>query len=286
MRPSLLFQLANEPWFIAETIHSELLTDAVHASAFAPTSSDAGAVDTVTRTMALAFPQRPAATMEKDTGIAHVHIFGPLARNLPPLERAMGKTDFAQIHEDFAAAKAAGARGILLHIDSPGGTVNGTPEAADLVAASEIPVVVHARRAASAAYYIAAGAKAIVASPSAEVGSVGVMMPRVNLTGVMEKLGIKAETITNTAGDLKGISPTGELTPVQRAHLQETADGMFAAFRDHILNHRQVPATAMRGQTFSGFGAMSANLADAIGDPSQARAILLQTLSAGSKHAA
>lgn len=282
MRLSLLHQLATEPWFISEPVHAELLADSLQAMAHLSATAEMD----VAKVLALAFPQRPAATMEKETGIAHIHVFGALARNLPPLARATGKTDFAQIHEDFATAQAAGARGILLHIDSPGGTVNGTPEAAALVAESKIPVVVHATRAASAAYYIAAGAKAIVASPSAETGSIGVMMPRVNLTGALEKLGIKADTITNTAGDLKGITASGELTPAQREYLQSEADGMFAAFRDHILNHRVVPPRAMRGQTLSGTAALTANLIDDIGSPATARMILLDHISAGLKTAA
>lgn len=278
MRFSLLSQLACEPWYISETLHAELLADMLQAaSAIAPAGSDS---EGLTRTLALAFAQRPAATMEKETGLAHIHVFGPVARNLPPIERAMGKTDFAQLHEDFATACAAGARGVLLHMDTPGGTVNGTPEGAKLIADCPIPVVVHAKRAASAGYYIAAGADRIIASPSAEVGSIGVMMPRVDLSEALARVGIKMDTITNTAGDLKGIGQ-GALTPVQREHLKAEADGMFNAFRDHILNHRTVPAAAMRGQTMTGSAALAANLIDAVGDAGAARAHLLTLISAG-----
>lgn len=277
MNLSLLHALASEPWYISETTHAELLSEAFSVAASPSAEPD------LAKIMGIAFPQRPAATLERDTGIAHIHVFGPVSRNLPPLQRTMGKTDFAQIHDDFATAKAAGASGILLHVDSPGGTVNGTPEAAALVSGTTLPVVVHAQRAASAGYYIAAGADRIFASPSAEVGSIGVMFPRVNLAAALEKAGIKAETITNTAGDLKNISSTSELTPAQRAHIQEEADGMFAAFRDHILNHRTVGAGAMRGQTFSGQAALAANLIDELGTPADARASLIKLISAGSK---
>lgn len=277
MRFSFLHQLSSEPWFISEALHAELLAESI---AFAASSS--GDSD-LSKVLAIAFPQRKAASMEKGTGIAHIHVFGPVARNLPPLQRATGKTDFAQIHEDFSAAKAAGASGILLHIDSPGGTVNGTPEAAALIADCDVPVVVHAERAASAGYYLAAGADAIISSPSADVGSIGVMFPRVDLSEALKKAGIKAEAITNTEGDLKGISATGELTPVQRDYLKSEADGMFATFKQHVLNHRAVPATAMRGQTLSGSAALAANLVDALGDASVSRAHLLKLISAGSK---
>jgi ClpP class serine protease len=270
-----LHQLTTEPWFISPDEHAALL--AQQTALFALAAPATAPVD-VSKALAAAFKQRPEATIEKDTGIAHIHLFGAVARNLAPLQRATGMTDFEQLHQDFAGATASGARGILLHVDSGGGTVNGTPEAAALVAKSPIPVVVHAERAGSAAYYIAAGATKIIASPSAEVGSIGVVMPRVDMSEALKTAGVKSDFITNTGGDLKAINPATPLTPAQREHLQAQADTMFAAFRAHVTDHRAIPATAMRGQTLSGSAALAASLVDGLGTAADARAVLLQRI--------
>lgn len=274
----LLQSLSAEPWFISEVDHALLLSRHCRSLEFLVGPEAPITEADLAKAMGLAFAQRPAATIDQTTGLAEIHLFGAVARNLAPLQRATGMTDFAQLHSDFSAALGAGARGILLHVDSPGGTVSGTPEAAALVANSPVPVVAHLARAGSAAYYIAAGARRLIASPSGDVGSIGVIMPRVDLSGALEKLGIKQDTITNTAGDLKNISSTGALTEAQRTYLQSEADGMFAAFRDHILAHRLVPASAMRGQTLSGSAALAANLCDELGSAATARAHLLAML--------
>jgi ClpP class serine protease len=202
--PSLFNQLTSEAWYIGGAAHSILL--AIHGCAEKATALDGD----ISKALSMAFSQRKPMGVEKETGIARISMFGPLARNLAPLQRATGMTDFAQLHEDFSAAGEQGAKGILLLIDSPGGTVNGTPEGAAVVAESKIPVVVHASRAGSAAYYIASGARRIVADPSAEMGSIGVMMPRVDLSEALKRSGIRADVIVNTGGDLKAISAATE----------------------------------------------------------------------------
>jgi signal peptide peptidase SppA len=215
-------------------------------------------------------------------GVARIHILGPMARNLSNLERACGATGFEQIQADIRTAVSCGARGLLLVIDSGGGTVNGTPETAALVAevATSLPVVVStADVIGSGAYYIAAGATRIYATPSAMVGSIGVVMPWVDFSEAMKMEGLVGQPITNKEGDLKGAGwITGTFTPAQRANAQEEVDAMFADFRDHVLSHRNIPASAMRGQTLSGRAALDANLIDAFGDESAARAALLSLL--------
>jgi ClpP class serine protease len=52
-------------------------------------------------------------------------------------------------------------------------------------------------------------------------------------------------------------------------------DDFFGQFRDHVLTHRDVPASAMRGQTLLGTRAKDANLVDRIGSYSEAYEELL-----------
>lgn len=220
-------------------------------------------------------PRRPMAVDAQ--GIATIHVLGPLGRNLSNLEKTCGATSFEDIESELEQANADPAvRGILLHVDSPGGTVQGTPEAAAAVAASAKPVVAYTDGLmASAAYYLSAGASRIIASPSADVGSIGVYIPWVDYSGANEAAGIRPDPIVNTGGDLKATGFGGVLTEAQRAHLQEQVDLSFADFKAHIAAHREVAEPAMRGQTLSGSQAIAANLVDALGTLAQARALLL-----------
>jgi signal peptide peptidase SppA len=216
---------------------------------------------------------RPKMTIGTD-GIATIDILGPVARGMSNLERACGATGFEELATELQAAFSS-ARGILLRGNTPGGTVNGTPEIAAMIAESPIPVVAHtADMIASAGYYLAAGARAIIATPSAAVGSIGVLYAWMDYKEQLKMLGLAGAPITNKEGDLKGLGFTGELTPVQREYLEEEAQTLFDRFKGHVLQYREVPDAAMRGQVLQGPEALAANLIDELGDEAHARAVL------------
>lgn len=219
--------------------------------------------------------QRKPLDIDRD-GIATIHILGPLGKGLSKMEQACGATSFEQIRSDYAEAISKGARGLLLEFDSPGGTVGGTPELADMIASKPLPTVAYTEDLmASCAYYLAAGADAIVASQSASVGSIGVYIPWVDSSARYAAAGLRPDPIVNTGGDLKAIGFGGRLTEAQRAHLQEDVDQSFADFKAHVTLHRAVPDSAMRGHVLSGKAALGANLIDRIGDMQTAREVLV-----------
>lgn len=219
---------------------------------------------------------RQPLTVDAD-GVATVHVLGPVGKNLSKMEQACGSTSFESVQADMKAANADPAvKGILLRVDSPGGTVQGTPETAAIVAESVKPVVAYTEDVmASAAYYIAAGATKIVASRSADVGSIGVYIPWVDSSAAIAAAGYKPDPIVNAGGDLKAMGFGGTLSDAQRAYLQDQVDEDFAQFRAHILDNRTVPDSAMRGQTLSGQAAVDAGLVDMLGDIGTARTLLL-----------
>jgi signal peptide peptidase SppA len=226
------------------------------------------------------FPQRRQLSIDSD-GIANIHILGPLGKNLSKVEQSCGATGFEQIRADYGDALKAGAKGILLQFDSPGGTVQGTPELASLIASKPVPTVAYTEDLmASAAYYLAAGADSIVASQSAAVGSIGVYIPWVDSSARMTAAGLKADPIVNAGGDLKAMGFGGKLSEAQRAHLQEQVDNDFAAFKAHVTAYRALPDAAMRGQVETGAKALDLNLIDTIGDMDTARGKLLARIRA------
>src|SRR5690606_27539836 len=86
--------------------------------------------------------------------------------------------------------------GVVLDIDSGGGQVSGTPEFHDVVKNASKPVVSYTDGLmCSAAYYIGSAASYIVANKRADaIGSIGVMIHFVDLTGYYEKKGAKVIT--------------------------------------------------------------------------------------------
>ena len=114
---------------------------------------------------------------------------------------------------------------ILLDVDSPGGTIAGTIEAAsalsDLRAEADKPIVaVSNYLTASAAYWIAAAAAhELIASPSSLTGSIGVIAAHEDASGAYEQAGIKVEFIT--AGEFKAEgNDTEPLSDEGRAFIQ------------------------------------------------------------------
>lgn len=220
------------------------------------------------------FVQRRPLAIDSE-GIATVHVYGPLAKGISKLEKTCGCTGYEDLRDDLQTAFAQ-ARGILLHVDSPGGGVIGCQEVAEMIAASSIPLVAYSEDCmCSAAYFLAAGADAIVVSPSSYVGSIGVYIPWVDYSAEMAARGLKPDPVVNTGGEFKAIGFTGSLTPEHRAHWQESVDEDFAAFSSHVLLHRDIAPETMRGQAVSGRVAVTLNLADQLGNLSAARAKLV-----------
>jgi protease-4 len=104
------------------------------------------------------------------------------------------------------ASQDKAIKGILLKIDSPGGGVTASDlvfrEIKDFKESHKIPIVACITgQGTSGAYMVALAADHIVALPSAVVGNVGVLLPSISLEGLMDKLGIKNQTLTS--GKLK-----------------------------------------------------------------------------------
>jgi signal peptide peptidase SppA len=166
-----------------------------------------------------------------------------------------------------AIGEAAGREDVdalLLDIDSPGGTVNGTPELGQAVADAAKHKTVYAFSAgqmSSAAYWIASQADAIYATPSARVGSIGVLLPFVDSTEKLRDQGLKVEVFA--AGKFKAMGTPGvSLTDEQRELIQSDIEEIAADFKAAVLARgRRIPDEAMEGQTFSARKAQRFNLA-------------------------
>jgi signal peptide peptidase SppA len=210
-----------------------------------------------------------------EDGIGVVAIEGPILRKPDLFARIFfGATSSEDIGE---ALREAGERddikAVLLNIDSPGGTVAGTPELAAAVKALNGSKPVYAFSSGlmcSAAYWIASQARAIYATPSAQVGSIGVVQAVIDNTAALDQAGLKVEVFS--VGKYKAMGAPGtSLTDDQRELIQSNLAEIAAEFHDAVLSRgRAIPAEAMEGQTFSGKQAQRYNLAGMVPDRADA----------------
>lgn len=222
---------------------------------------------------------KPRATVAN--GICTIPIEGTLCRKPDVFEMAFcGVEDTQNVFDMIdAASKSPDVSGILLNIDSPGGFVTGGPEVADLITATNKakPVVSWSGGTmASLAYWLGASAAKVVASRSAQVGSIGVYGAHVDMTKALEAEGISVEVFKNSEAEFKAIGIYGTaLSDTQRAYLQEQVQAAFGDFRKAVRSSRpQIQDSAMMGQVLSGPEAKSAGLIDRVGDMNFALSVL------------
>jgi protease-4 len=184
----------------------------------------------------------------------------------------------------IGAVRAARAnrrvRGVLLHIDSPGGGALASDRIHhELVQlAREKPVVAYfGNVAASGGYYAAAAAHHIVAEPTTITGSIGVVAARVVIEPLMQKLGIVTETLKRGAHATL-LDPLHPVDADERAVLEGEIENFYHGFLDVVATGRnrsrdEVHAVA-QGRVWSGRDAKEKGLVDELGDGRAAIAAL------------
>jgi len=211
-------------------------------------------------------------------GVAIIPISGPLMKSVHPILRMFGINGIDDIEADLVKAlQDDSVQGIMLDVDSPGGSVTGIPELAKKIAAAATvkPVVAFTdTMMASAAYWLSAGASAIVASESANVGSIGVYMAFLDTSRAYEMAGVKTELIK--AGKFKAAGIDGmSLTDEQRERMQAGVDQIANWFNGFVAQHRTaMPESAREGQTFFGIDAVAIDMVDRVGNADDAMAEL------------
>ncbi len=172
---------------------------------------------------------------------------------------------------------------LVVHINSPGGTVVGGEDLYDALraVAAEKPVVaVMGTLATSAGYMTAVAAERLFARRGTITGSIGVILQTTEVTGLLERFGIKAEAIKSSP--LKGQpSPLEPLSPAARAASNALVASMFEFFVGLVEERRPLGRAQVRaladGRVFTGLQALDNGLVDEIGDESAARAWLSAT---------
>ncbi len=172
------------------------------------------------------------------------------------------------------AAEDDDVRALLLRIESPGGTVSASEalhhEIEQWREDTGRPVVAFLQGiAASGGYYVAMTADTIVAQPSTVTGSIGVVMINLNLAGLLEKIGVRDQTLTS--GPFKDAgSMLREMRPEERAQLQGVVDDLHGRFLEVVAQGRpelapERIAALADGRVYTARQALEAGLVDRIG---------------------
>jgi len=211
---------------------------------------------------------RRSASLRRGIGVVKVR--GPIVSRAP-----LGVGRMAESEQVIGALRAAGeassVRGVVLFVDSPGGSVLASDRIYHEVVrlAEKKPVVAYfANIAASGGYYVGAGAHAIVAEPTTITGSIGVVAAHLVLSPLLGKLGIVTELVKRGArADM--LSPSRPLDEGEREAMGREIEGYYREFVDIVARGRQRSAEEIerlaRGRVYSGAEAYRLGLVDRLG---------------------
>jgi signal peptide peptidase SppA len=206
-------------------------------------------------------------------GVAIVTITGSLVNRGAWVGASSGLTSYEGIAFQIeSAARDDKVRSILLDIESPGGEAVGAFETAAIVrkANSVKPVFALVNgMAASAAYAIASGAKAIMSTETGLSGSIGVVLMHADYSRMVDRAGVTPTFIHAGAHKVDG-NPYAPLSAEVRGDLQAEVDNFYEMFLNTVAEGRgrrlsAKAARATEARTFIGQAAKAAGLVDEIG---------------------
>jgi len=214
-------------------------------------------------------PQRQPLEIDRN-GIAVITIQGVLGTGLSPIEKMVGMCDYEEIATEVATALETGAKAILFALSSPGGEATGAAETAAQIAQISVPKASFtADLDASACYFLSCSCDYKVATPSAQSGAIGTIMPLIDESRMWDALGLEWTPITGENEQLKGAGMGPSLTDAQREYFQAQVNLMSATFRDFVSDYREVDFAKLRGGSYFGAQALELNLIDALGSYDQ-----------------
>jgi protease-4 len=174
----------------------------------------------------------------------------------------------------------SGARAVIVHIDSPGGTTAGSEQLYDALRelqGKKPMIVVVDGLAASGAYIAALSAEHIVAQETSLVGSIGVLFQYPNFTDVLKTIGIRVEEVKSSPlkAAPNGFEPT---SPEARAAIEAIVLDSYAWFKGLVKDRRNLDdgqlSQVSDGRVFTGRQAVGLKLVDSLGSEKTALAWL------------
>jgi signal peptide peptidase SppA len=213
-------------------------------------------------------PSNVGTAVNKSGSVRAIEISGTMMKKVSSFSD--GTSTVAVRRQIENAANDADVNAIILHIDSPGGTVSGTQDLAQEVAkANKIkPVFAYIEdMGASAAYWAASQAgKVYAANKTTLIGSIGAFFGIYDISKWAEANGIKP--ILFTTGQFKTIFPGQEVSKEQIDYLQSRVNQMQEQFNGAVTAGRKMTAAELKavtdGKVYIAEEAVQFRLADGI----------------------
>jgi signal peptide peptidase SppA len=236
----------------------------------------------VTRSLSIqvASPKMGVTNIEADTWVNQPHeAFAGIPEGstvVIPVMGAMTKYDNCGYYGTNSystllrmAEQSDNVKSVILDIDSPGGTADGSTDmlsAVSELSRSKLTVAYVNGMAASAAYRIAAGANMIVAKPGSVIGSIGTMVTLTDYTEYLTKMGIREINVyANGSPDKNKVvhdAIAGDVTGLQN----EWLDPFNEMFQAEMRDLRNLPEEALTGKIYDPIKAKELGMIDAIGN--------------------
>jgi protease-4 len=182
------------------------------------------------------------------------------------------RDDEERVRQLDRLAGSSNARALIVHVDSPGGTTAGSEQLYDAlgrVRAKKPVAIVVESLAASGAYIAALSGDYVVAKQTSLVGSIGVLFTFPNFTDLLDKIGVKMESIKSSPlkAAPSGFEPT---SPEARAAIDSIIKDSYAWFKNLVQERRHLTddqlAAVDDGRVFTGHQGLDLKLIDQIGD--------------------
>jgi signal peptide peptidase SppA len=218
---------------------------------------------------------RSSAAANVGGGIAVLPLYGIMSQRAPMVTSISGGGGGTSTDAFAAALRAALAddsvSGIIIDIDSPGGSVFGAGElAAELLKArSQKPIYGYVNSVcASAAYWVGSQCTQLFSTAGGDIGSIGVFLAHSDESEALAAKGVKTTFVSAGKFKTEG-SSAAPLTDEALAHLQGKVDSYYSMFTKAVAKGRGVPIETVRngygeGRTISAQDALAAGMVDGV----------------------
>lgn len=201
--------------------------------------------------------------------IARIRIEGTITEDDELIERIGKLKDAEQV------------KGVILTVDSPGGTTAGGEAIYNAIRelAEKKPVTAQVGTlAASAGYMVAMASDHIVARQSSIVGSIGVLVQIPNVRALLEKIGVQVDEVKSAPLKAEP-SPFNETTPEELAMMRSMIMDSYEWFVGMVKDRRPLDDAQVRlladGSVFTGRQGLQRKLVDELGGEAEAKAWLV-----------
>lgn len=251
----ILTEFYNTPWAILPE-KLAVITDLLVARSLGIRMSDEDIQSLIGATRHPQYSQAGA--------VAVIPVYGVLSQRMDLFSETSGGTSTERLAKQIKTSLEDSSVGaILLDINSPGGSVFGMSEVADVIfnarGHKKITAIVNSE-AASAAYLIGSAAEDFVITPGGEAGSIGVFAAHTDISKLEEIQGVKTTLISAGKFKVEG-NPFEPLTDEAKAAIQSRIDDYYDMFVKAVAKHRDVSVSDVRNGFAEGrvVGAKEAN---------------------------